>query len=297
MPITQYNSSVRQMSQSKFNSMKNSNGGKIPDLANQIVMTNSEDKNYDYLRMKLLWTNSNPAGIFAAQTISINLSSYDLFIISFNIRPLERNIKYSEIMHKGDTDLYLIGVDLDGNRKIRSVSINNEGITFGSSNVYDEEAVPYQIYGILKTPSMIYTGDELIAGNGISIANGVISRIPLYKGSISQAFNTQQTTTSSTQIANASFNKVLNNSSIVVNYSCPLINNSNGYGTFIFLKIDGQNQGPQCLRNSSGMFCLNTIISNISAGSHTIEFWYGCGGGSASVPAYEQITATIMEVL
>lgn len=42
MPITQYNSSVRQMSQSKFDSMKNSSG-KIPDLANQIVMTNSEN--------------------------------------------------------------------------------------------------------------------------------------------------------------------------------------------------------------------------------------------------------------
>ena len=53
MSITQYNSSVRQMSQSKFNSMKNASG-KIPDLANQIVMTNSEDENYDYLRMKLL---------------------------------------------------------------------------------------------------------------------------------------------------------------------------------------------------------------------------------------------------
>lgn len=139
--------------------------------------------------------------------------------------------------------------------------------------------------------------EKLTAGNGINIENNVISRIPLYKGSISQAFSTQQTTTSSTQIANASFNKVLNNSSIVVNYSCPLINNSSGYGTFIFLKIDGQEQGARCLRNNSGMFCLNTIISNISAGSHTIEFWYGCGGGSASIPAYEQITATIMEVL
>lgn len=32
-----------------------------------------------------------------------------------------------------------------------------------------------KIYGILKTPSMIYTGDVLTAGNGISIENGVIS--------------------------------------------------------------------------------------------------------------------------
>ena len=32
-----------------------------------------------------------------------------------------------------------------------------------------------KIEGVLKTPSMIYTGDELTAGNGIRIANGVIS--------------------------------------------------------------------------------------------------------------------------
>lgn len=54
MPINQYNSSVRQMSQSKFNSMKNASG-KIPDLANQIVMTNSEDENVSYLRTEVVY--------------------------------------------------------------------------------------------------------------------------------------------------------------------------------------------------------------------------------------------------
>ena len=54
MPITQYNSSVRQMSQSKFNSMKNASG-KIPDLANQIVMTDSEDANISCLRTEVVY--------------------------------------------------------------------------------------------------------------------------------------------------------------------------------------------------------------------------------------------------
>ena len=297
MPITQYNSSVRQMSQSKFNSMKNASG-KIPDLANQIVMTNSEDENYDYLRMKLLWTNSNPTGAFVAQTISIDLSNYDLFLISFNIRPLTRNIKYSEIMHKGDTDLYLIGVDLDGNRKTRSVSINNAGITFGSSSTdYTDEVVPYQIYGILKTPSMIYTGDALTAGNGISIENGVISRIPLFKDYFVQSYTSAFKVTAETSVGSFTFNKSLNDSNLVINYSCPLINNSNGYGSYIGVNIDGTPAGTRCLRNSSGMFCYNEVVRNISSGSHTISFFIGCGAGYTTVPAYENITATIVEVL
>ena len=76
MPITQYNSSVRQMSQSKFNSMKNASG-KIPDLANQIVMTNSEDANISCLRTKVLWTNPNPNISFEAQNITLSDGNYE----------------------------------------------------------------------------------------------------------------------------------------------------------------------------------------------------------------------------
>ena len=78
MPITQYNSSVRQMSQSKFNSMKNASG-KIPDLANQIVMTNSEDTNTSCLRTEVVYdmTSSDASknwgytsGIYSNTTVS-----------------------------------------------------------------------------------------------------------------------------------------------------------------------------------------------------------------------------------
>lgn len=326
MPITQYNSSVRQMSQSKFDSMKNASG-KIPDLANQIVMTNSEDTNISCLRTEVVYDMKSSdasknwgytSGIYSDTTVSnkdfSKFSALKVYICAKNNSTVARDSWGRNNILEIDLD-NLINIEYGASNLFRYANNNNY---FGGAFVaissdkksltflfYDGEtlytssstAFIYKIEGVLKTPSMIYTGDELIAGNGIKIENGVISRIPLYKGSITQAFNTQQTTTSSTQIANALFNKVLNNSSIVVNYSCPLINASGGYGTFIFLKIDGQEQGARCLRNNSGMFCINTIISNLSAGSHTIEFWYGCGGGSASIQAYEQMTATIMEVL
>lgn len=140
--------------------------------------------------------------------------------------------------------------------------------------------------------------DKLTAGNGISIENNVISRIPLYKDGFNYGSSSKITTTNTTLLTNISIEKVLNNSSIVVNFNCPLTDNSNGYKSFIFIKIDNNEPANgRSGRNSSGMYCLNKVISGLPAGSHTIGFWIGCGAGSASVPAYEEYNATIMEVL
>ena len=56
--------------------------------------------------------------------------------------------------------------------------VNRLGYRTMAGQAYDvntSSAVCMKIVGVLKTPSMIYTGDELTAGNGISIENGVIS--------------------------------------------------------------------------------------------------------------------------
>ena len=47
------------------------------------------------------------------------------------------------------------------------------------------QCIPINIYGVLKTPAMIYTGVELHEGNGISIENGVIN---IEKGELAGAF-------------------------------------------------------------------------------------------------------------
>ena len=140
--------------------------------------------------------------------------------------------------------------------------------------------------------------DKLTAGNGIIIENGVISRIPLYKDGFNYASSSTITTTNTTLLTNISIEKVLTNSSIVINFNCPLRDNSNGYKSFIFIKIDNiELTNARSGRNSSGMYSLNNVFSGIPAGSHTIGFYIGCGAGSASVPAYEEYNATIMEVL
>ena len=190
MPITQYNSSVRQMSQSKFNSMKNANG-KIPDLANQIVMTNSEDSNISCLRTEVVYdmTSSDasknwgyPNGIGTGVTINKDFSKYDFLVceyLSYNNSIVGFCDLSQPTVPSDTTGRYILyAVAYIGNaysELIGVIDLNKSSLTTylpGSGALAVKIA---KIYGVLKTPSMIYTGDELIAGNGISIANSVIS--------------------------------------------------------------------------------------------------------------------------
>lgn len=190
MPITQYNSSVRQMSQSKFDSMKNASG-KIPDLANQIVMTNSEDTNISCLRTEVVydmkssdasknWGYTN--GIGTGVTINKDFSKYNFLVceyLSYN-NSIIGFCDLSQPTIPSDTTgryvMYAVAYVQNGYQELIGI-INLEKTTLttylpGSGTRAVKIA---KIYGILKTPAMIYTGDELFAGNGISIENGVIS--------------------------------------------------------------------------------------------------------------------------
>lgn len=188
MSITQYNSSVRQMSQSKFNSMKNASG-KIPDLANQIVMTNSEDANISCLRTKVLWTNQNPNISFGAQNITLSDGNYEY--LEFILRATTGiNRQYSVKIKKGNganfLTYYVVTWSPYNYDQFRtadyisdteySISDNYRRSTDKSDiDISNDQNIPIEIIGYYKTPSMIYTGDALTAGNGINIANGVIS--------------------------------------------------------------------------------------------------------------------------
>lgn len=190
MPITQYNSSVRQMSQSKFDSMKNASG-KIPDLANQIVMTNSEDTNISCLRTEVVYdmTSSDasknwgyPNGIGTGVTINKDFSKYNFLVceyLSYN-NSIVGFCDLSQPTVPSDTTgryvLYAVAYVQNGYQELIGI-INLEKTTLttylpGSGALAVKIA---KIYGILKTPSMIYTGDELTAGNGITINNGTIN--------------------------------------------------------------------------------------------------------------------------
>ena len=199
MPITQYNSSVRQMSQSKFDSMKNASG-KIPDLANQIVMTNSEDSNVSCLRTEVVYdmTSSDASknwgytsGIQGGVTVSgKDFSKYDKLMfygyrtgimtfcaeIDITIPTKSPNIfgRATNCFHFIESNVsFIAGMTIELNTSLTGFTAKfNQDANDRNSNA---EWFVAKIEGVLKTPSMIYTGDELIAGNGISINSGVIS--------------------------------------------------------------------------------------------------------------------------
>lgn len=92
---------INSMSQAKMNSLKNSDG-KIPELANQLIMTNEEDVNLSCLRTELLWTNPNPNGSdFNSQTISLNSGDYDFLMIVHSVYLSNEANRSSVIVPKG----------------------------------------------------------------------------------------------------------------------------------------------------------------------------------------------------
>lgn len=96
---------------------------------------------------RLLWTNPNPTNGFSAQTLTLDLSKYDLIFISYYTRAYSDRGFYHSIMISKNTKFYMYSFDLDGNRKFRDVTATDTGINFGTPNS-SEACMPYQIYGI-----------------------------------------------------------------------------------------------------------------------------------------------------
>lgn len=309
---------ITHMTEKQLKELESSESG-LPE--NAIITTSDIDENISCLRTEVVYdmTSSDASknwghtsGIKNNVTVTgKDFSKYEKLIaychtnyynypieIDLTI-PTQENLYIGRLcIGKGASMLYFAGGETNLEKTSFKARIFRVNQTTNMNTEYDEDSFyVYKIEGVLKTPSMIYTGDELIAGNGIRIENGVISRIPLYKDYFTNAFSSSFKVTTKTSIGNFTFNKVLNNSKLVINYSCPLQDNSNGYGSYIGVNIDGTQIGNICLRNSSGMFCYNEVASNISSGSHNISFFIGCGAGYTTVHAYEHITATVVEVL
>lgn len=179
---------INSMTQQKMNSLKNSEG-KIPELANQIIMTDDEDVNLSQFRTKVLWTNPNPSSSFGAQTITLSSDDYD-YLVLIPTHNIANGIKAPLCVMPKGYGARLCSVDASSNstyrpmvmaRDVTSVSNTQLSVSvcrYNYGTTYTEERndllVPYQIIGLYKQPAMIYTGAELHEGNGIKIENGII---------------------------------------------------------------------------------------------------------------------------
>ena len=108
------------------------------------------------LSVNLLWTNASPATNFAAQTVSVDLTDYDLILIAFDAATADDH-ELTTLILKGAKDVICYNADFYYNRTIEASS--DTGIQFGNATYRTTHGsqtataqnailVPYQIYGV-----------------------------------------------------------------------------------------------------------------------------------------------------
>ena len=114
---------------------------------------------------KLLWENPNPNQAFPSQTISLNLSGYEIVKIVFDPFQGENQSHSSECLVGMSGDLsfiqFLTSTASDAahalNGTSRAYTVNTNGITFGSANMFynggayqgwDSRSIPRKIYAM-----------------------------------------------------------------------------------------------------------------------------------------------------
>lgn len=214
-----------------MNSLKNSEG-KIPELANQIIMTDEENVNLSQFRTEPIYdmysdndnlNKNRKTGIFSGTwnvfTIDTKYSGIRVYACLANKHTvfdcdldLIKNGAVSEVTATGIAKnqntsgnnaymLYGCNITISSNLgfTVREIfAYNGIANAYSSYTSSDTTYFVYKVEGILKEPSMIYTGDELHEGNGIKIENGVISSSPSI---ITIHLPVEQTISAKTQIS------------------------------------------------------------------------------------------------
>lgn len=201
---------IHNMSQTKFNELLESNGGKLPaEFANSIIHTRAEDVNLNQMRTEVIYDNRSSdkhwgykTGIPSGTTITgKDFSKYSKLIIhTYQASTIggvkgacEIDLDRPSLQWDGSEQTYYAGsnvyyctyVDDGSDDYVQSrtcmalVNSTKTSITVYSTKTgkYHQQANDGKIFmieGVLKTPVMVYTGAELHEGNGVSIKDGVI---------------------------------------------------------------------------------------------------------------------------
>ena len=162
-----------------------------------------------------------------------------------------------------------------------------------------------KIEGVLKTPSMIYTGDELIAGNGITLNNGIISQIQRCSLNISNFSYTHYSSpgwTTEGVIISGTFTKYDEASSLLISYASSSFYVTGGGSAYCKVSIDDINvEHSDIITNSSNethSISKTVIATNISAGTHSFKWtcWADASNRKANIAAYNTYSIAIQEI-
>ena len=100
----------------------------------------------------LLWTNASPTSNFAAQTVSLDLSGYDLIMVSAMWSTGNQQIIQPVITTVPSGDCRIDTTDTTAKNLDREFTVSTTGITFNSGNYGTSSApsmcIPYKIWGI-----------------------------------------------------------------------------------------------------------------------------------------------------
>lgn len=264
LPFTPINmQAINSMTQDKMNSLKDADG-KIPSLANQIIMTDEEDANLGYkLYAHHLYLVSSNTRIW----VTITTETEDVFT---------QSTFHKWLYDKGfnGTTTNTSGNWLSVNGGFRSEKTNISAIASNNSTSGDFVVIATTSSGTTPTaitvtefsdmvklinpqPAMIYTGAELHEGEGISIKDGVISTkgytagsgISIDNGVISRAITKKQLTGSSYNCKSANIPIAL---STILQYD------------FISIDIMGRSGGGSDLGREIRLIPVSSIIQNPS---------------------------------
>lgn len=107
------------------------------------------------MKMNLLWTNPSPTASFAAQTINLDLSSYDFVMVCFRTFQLSTDADLGTLNafgFKEEKNIAQIGGSASGNVGRRFFTPSDTGIEFSdcryNNATNNNYTLPTKIYGI-----------------------------------------------------------------------------------------------------------------------------------------------------
>ena len=108
------------------------------------------------MKMDLLWTNPSPSSSFAAQTVALDLSEYNLILVQFLRATNTTSFRGTDISIVGSASTGIIGGVDSVNSSVlsRSYESTTNGVTFALGRANNESSsdsawcIPTYIYGI-----------------------------------------------------------------------------------------------------------------------------------------------------
>lgn len=254
---------INSMSQAKMNSLKNSDG-KIPELANQIIMTDDEDVNFGYKlyahNLYLISSNTRVWVTIINETEeAFTQSSFHQWLYNNGFNGTTANPSGNWLAACGGfrsekTNISAIASNNSTSGDFVVIATTSSGTTPTAVTITEFSDMVKEVFA---EPSMVYTGAKLFEGEGISIKDGVISAkgytagngINIENAVISRATTKKQLTGSSYNCKSANIPIAL---STILQYD------------FISIDIMGRSGGGSDLGREIRLIPVSSIIQNPS---------------------------------